>query len=181
MATAKKPVVKRAAPKKPVAVKPAAKPRGRPAKAKVAEEEEPKAHDYQQTNAETASGSENVGQQIEPSTQDILSMVEVIDLRNSSIVDRFAVVAILAQEGYVFNTDIEGDPFDSWMTYLSTEALRIGNNKILYAVTEAEVKDSYDVSTPVVDHVNHRVGFTFPGPDHPDFLEFGSAKYVRVG
>ena len=177
MATAKKPVVKKPVAKKVVAPAAPIK-RGRRPKAVPLEPEE---ENELQSSYVAGEGTTQAEKKPEPTTKEILDMVEVIDLRQSNVTDRFAVVSVLAQEGYVFSTDIEGDPMNSWMTYLTTEALRIGNNKILYGVTEAEVKDSYDVSTPVVDHINQQVGFTFPGPDHPDFLEFGSAKYIRVG
>lgn len=179
MATAKKPVVKRAAPKKPVAAKPAAKPRGRPKATPEPQVDEPKTSG--KAEADTSLKAEAAQSKTEPTAQDILEIAEIIDLRNSSVTDRFAVVNVLAKEGYVFNTALEDDPMNSWMTYLSVEALRLGNNKILYAATEAEIKESYDITQPVVDHQNHRVGFTFPTPYHPHVLEFGEAKYLRVG
>lgn len=184
MATAKKPVVKRAASKKPAGVKPvvtgAAKPRGRrPKTTPETEVNEPVVGNQTQAG-DSQKGVDTQGQK-EQNARDILEITEIIDLRNASVNDRFAVVNVLAQEGYVFSTALEDDPMNSWMTYLSVEALRLGNNKILYAATEAEIKDSYEITRPVVDHKNHRVGFTLPTPYHPTVLEFGEAKYLRVG
>lgn len=165
--TAKKPVAKRAYTRKAPAAKRSYNRKSKAEPAQVAE----KACD------QTQAVNENL--QVE-STISILRQIDVIDLRSIPPQDRFAVLAMLQNEGYITQQLESLLSYDMILAYMFADALSLNhNNKLVTPEEWSEASGSYAISRPMVRY-DAMIGFSKPDAAYEETMKVGNATYVRV-
>ena len=117
-----------------------------------------------------------------PSFIDKLRQIEIIDLSQSTFLDKMLILSMLKTEGYVTST--LKDLTEDWPTLvvgLNSTALRLQhNNKLVYAGDINDDRENTSTSRPVV-FPTFSIGLGEPGPIIPDEIHQNGASYVRVG
>ncbi len=113
---------------------------------------------------------------------DKLRQIEIIDLSQSTFLDRMLILSMLKAEDYVTST--LKDLTEDWSTLvvgLNCTALRLQhNNKLVYAGDIDNDRENTNTSRPVV-FPTFSIGLSEPGPIIPDEIYQNGASYVRVG
>ena len=114
----------------------------------------------------------------------ILRQIQVVDLRDVSVKDRFQMLVLLASEGYITST-VESliENLDNLRVGLEAEALVLQHeNKLVRPAywPEIEAGDYQAISRPSVSNCQISIGFSLPEPAYPDTTRIGDAFYVRV-
>lgn len=119
----------------------------------------------------------NEAQSVEVTVQQI----GALDLRYSPIPERFAVLMLLSQLGYVAtNLGPLVHDLDNLNVMLKADSLRFNHvNKILIAGLWEDIQDVEAIATV---HANTSSEFNFdkPRPAYPETYFIGDAEYVRV-
>ena len=115
---------------------------------------------------------------------ELLRQIQVIDLRDVSVKDRFQILVLLASEGYITST-VESliENLDYLRVGLEAEALVLQHeNKLVRPAywPEIEAGDYQAISRPSVSNSQISIGFSLPEPAYPDTTRIGDAFYVRV-
>ena len=117
-----------------------------------------------------------------PSFIDKLRQIEIIDLSQSTFLDKMLILSMLKAEGYVTST--LKDLTEDWSTLvigLDCTALRLQhNNKLVYVGEITDNPENTSTSRPVV-FPTFSIGLGEPGPIIPDEIHQNGASYVRVG
>lgn len=132
-------------------------------------------------------GVENGADQAEPGNEsplELLRQIQVIDLRDVSVKDRFQILVLLASEGYITST-VESliENLDYLRVGLEAEALVLQHeNKLVRPAywPEIEAGDYQAISRPSVSSSKISIGFSLPEPAYPNTTRIGDAFYVRV-
>lgn len=112
----------------------------------------------------------------------VLRAIEVINLKNLNMKDRFAILCMLDNEGYIASDTLAGTTSnpESLLFYLSQEFLGLQhNNKFVRVCNEHDAAISNAVSKAQV-RLEAYIGFDRPEPLYPETMQMGSAQYVRV-
>ena len=113
---------------------------------------------------------------------DKLRQIEIIDLSQSTFLDKMLILSMLKAEGYV--TPTLKDLTEDWSTLvigLDCTALRLQhNNKLVYVGEITDNPENTSTSRPVV-FPTFSIGLGEPGPIIPDEIHQNGASYVRVG
>ena len=113
---------------------------------------------------------------------DKLRQIEIIDLSQSTFLDKMLILSMLKAEGYVTST--LKDLTEDWPTLvvgLNCTALRLQhNNKLVYVGDIDNDRENTNTSRPVV-FPTFSIGLGEPGPIIPDEIYQNGASYVRVG
>lgn len=113
---------------------------------------------------------------------DKLRQIEIIDLSQSTFLERMLILSMLKAEGYVTST--LKDLTEDWYTLsigLNSTALRLQhNNKLVYAGDITDDPENTSTSRFVV-FPTFSIGLGEPGPIIPDEIHQNGASYVRVG
>lgn len=112
---------------------------------------------------------------------ELLSEIDVIDLRDVPVFDRIILFNMLGNEGYLTTTV---QPFlenhQNLLAALNTEAIQLFHaNRLVGLSTWEEAKESRKISRPFV-RTDANIGFTPPEPGHPDTVEINGAVYHRI-
>lgn len=113
---------------------------------------------------------------------DILRQIEVLDMRELDIADRFTVLNMLHNEGYI-TTSAEDmiNVMDNLVCGLSAEALvLIHKNKLVGLMSWETAKNSDAISRARVTTKSH-IGFDFPQEDSPEMIMVDGYAYQRIG
>ena len=117
-----------------------------------------------------------------PSFIDKLRQIEIIDLSQSTFLDKMLILSMLKAEGYITST--LKDLIEDWSVLsvgLNCTALRLQhNNKLVYAGDIDDDRENTSTSRPVV-FPTFSIGLGEPGPIIPDEIHQNGASYVRVG
>lgn len=115
------------------------------------------------------------------SNESVLRGIEVIDLRGLNIGDRFAILLMLDNEGYITTTTENLLLMHNLVIGLEADSLVLQHaNKLVRTATWEEVSQiSNRISRPSVN-LTVGVGFSRPEPAYPETVEIGDAHYVRV-
>ena len=117
-----------------------------------------------------------------PSFIDKLRQIEIIDLSQSTFLDKMLILSMLKAEGYVTST--LKDLTEDWSTLvigLDCTALRLQhNNKLVYADDIDDDLDNRNMSRPTV-FPSFSINLSEPSPIIPDEIYQNGASYVRVG
>lgn len=115
---------------------------------------------------------------------ELLRQIEVLDMRDVSIKDRFHTLLLLESLGYI-TTSVESlITLDNLRVGLMADALSLNHdNKLVRPMfwEEVEACDCEAISKPTVNCSKINLGFTLPEPAYPDETSIGKARYVRVG
>lgn len=113
--------------------------------------------------------------------ESVLQSIETIDLRGLNIGDRFAILLMLDNEGYITTTTENLLLMRNLVIGLEADSLVLQHaNKLVRTATWEEVSQiSNRISRPSVN-LTVGVGFSRPEPAYPETVEIGDAHYVRV-
>lgn len=113
--------------------------------------------------------------------ESVLQSIETIDLRGLNIGDRFAILLMLDNEGYITTTTENLLLMRNLVIGLEADSLVLQHaNKLVHTATWEEVSQiSNRISRPSVN-LTVGVGFSRPEPAYPETVEIGDAHYVRV-
>ena len=114
------------------------------------------------------------------STISILRQIDVIDLRSIPPQGRFAVLAMLQNEGYITQQLESLLSYDMILAYMYADALSLNhNNKLVSPEEWSEASASYAISRPMVRY-DAMIGFSTPDAAYEETMKVGNATYVRV-
>ena len=130
-------------------------------------------------NLDQASPSDTEENQAE-STISILRQIDVIDLRSIPPQGRFAVLAMLQNEGYIAQQLESLLSYDMILAYMFADALSLNhNNKLVTPEEWSEASGSYAISRPMVRY-DAMIGFSKPDAAYEETMKVGNATYIRV-
>ena len=113
---------------------------------------------------------------------DKLRQIEIIDLSQSTFLDKMLILSMLKAEGYITST--LKDLIEDWSVLsvgLNCTALRLQhNNKLVYAYDIDDDLDNRNMSRPTV-FPSFSINLSEPSPIIPDEIYQNGASYVRVG
>ena len=113
---------------------------------------------------------------------DKLRQIEIIDLSQSTFLDKMLILSMLKAEGYITST--LKDLIEDWSVLsvgLNCTALRLQhNNKLVYAGDIDDDLDNRNMSHPIVFPL-FSISLSEPSPIIPDEVYQNGASYVRVG
>ncbi len=117
----------------------------------------------------------------QPSTSEILTQIDVIDLRGSDVVNRFSIFHLLSEEGYIVKDNLDGplSPRNLPVFLFYDAILMEHQNKLITFMEASDIKSDMAVSKTQVEFQT-RVGFSRPEPAYEDVLQVGNATYVRI-
>lgn len=114
------------------------------------------------------------------SNEDLLSEIEVIDMRGLDEKDRFGILSMLDNEGYLTDSVKSLLKDSNLLIGLEAETLVLNHrNKLVSTATWQESSTSGRISRPSV-RLTAYIGFSPPEPVYEDAIRIGNAQYVRI-